>query len=126
MPGYENFAAVLHSKGLKASDVSKATGIRSGVFSDWKAGRYTPKHDKLSRIADYLGVNVKLFEEDPIMGQQEEPVYYINKETAEYAQAIFEDPDLRALFDVVQGIKKEDLKLMIDMGKRFKETNPDG
>ena len=62
----------------------------------------------------------------PNSGHQNEHVYYINKETAEYAQAIFEDPELRALFDVVRGIKREDLKLMIDMGKRFKETNPDG
>ena len=126
MPGYEYFAAVLRSKGLKASDVSKATGIRSGVFSDWKAGRYTPKHDKLCKIADYLGVDVKMFDDVPNFGPQEGPVYYINKETAEYAQAIFDDPDLRALFDAVRGIRKEDLKLMIDMGKRFKETNPDG
>jgi len=55
---YENFAELLRKHGKKASDVAEATGIRSGVFSDWKAGRYTPKADKLAKIADYFGVSV--------------------------------------------------------------------
>ena len=125
MPGYEYFAAVLSSKGLKASDVSKATGIRSGVFSDWKAGRYTPKADKMQKIADFLGVNVNDLM-DGVQTDVQTGSYYIDEEAAQYGQAIFEDPDLRALFHVVRGIKREDLKFMIDMGKRFKETNPDG
>lgn len=124
MPGYEYFVEVLKSKGLKASDVSKATGIRSGVFSDWKAGRYVPKADKMKLIADYLGISVESLLDVQISGQQSG--YYIDDEAAQYGQAIFEDPDLRALFHAVQGIRKEDMKLMVDMAKRFKETNPDG
>ncbi len=124
MPGYEYFAEVLKSKGLKASDVSKATGIRSGVFSDWKAGRYVPKADKMKLIADFLGIPVESLIDVQISGQQ--PEYYIDDEAAQYGQAIFEDPDLRALFQAVQGIRKEDMRLMVDMAKRFKETNPDG
>lgn len=59
MTGYEYFEQVLKDKGLKAYDVSKGTGIRSGVFSDWKKGRYTPKADKMQKIADFLGVPVE-------------------------------------------------------------------
>ena len=124
MPGYEYFAEVLKSKGLKASDVSRATGIRSGVFSDWKAGRYVPKADKMKLIADYLGIPVEALLGVPNSGQVEG--YYVDEEAAEYAQAIFEDPDLRALFHAVQGIRKEDQKLLVNMALRFKETNPDG
>ena len=124
MQGYEYFAEVLKSKGLKASDVSKATGIRSGVFSDWKAGRYVPKADKMKLIADYLGIPVEALLGIPNSGQVEG--YYVDEEAAEYAQAIFEDPDLRALFHAVKGIRKEDQKLLVNMALRFKETNPDG
>ena len=83
MTGYEYFAKVCESKGLKASDVSKATGIRSGVFSDWKAGRYTPKADKMKLIADFLGIPV----EPLLTGVQTDvqPGYYIDNETAEIA-----------------------------------------
>ena len=53
---YEIFENLLKERGLRPADVSKATGIRSGVFSDWKAGRGQPKIDKLFLIAQALDV----------------------------------------------------------------------
>jgi transcriptional regulator with XRE-family HTH domain len=41
--------------------VAKATGISSVTFTDWKKGRYTPKVDKLLKIAQYFGVTVEYF-----------------------------------------------------------------
>ena len=123
MTGYEFFESVLKSKGLKAIDVSRATGIRSGVLSDWKAGRYVPKADKMKLIANYLDCPV-----EPLLGvhtDEQENGYYVDKEAAQYAQAIFENPDLRALFDAANNISKQDLQLVINMAIRFKRTNPD-
>ena len=124
MSGYEYFAKVCESKGLKASDVSRATGIRSGVFSDWKAGRYTPKADKMKLIADYLGIPV----ESLLTGVQTnaQPEYYYDSETAEIAQEIFETPGMRILFDAARNSKPEDLQMAADLLKRLKQTNPDG
>lgn len=124
MSGYEYFAKVCESKGLKASDVSRATGIRSGVFSDWKAGRYTPKADKMKLIADFLGIPV----ESLLTGVQtnEHPGYYIDNETADIAQEIFETPELRILFDAARDSRPEDLQMAADLLKRLKKTNPDG
>lgn len=124
MSGYEYFAKVCESKGLKASDVSRATGIRSGVFSDWKAGRYTPKADKMKLIADFLGIPV----ESLLTGVQtdEHPGYYIDDETADIAQEIFDTPELRILFDAARDSRPEDLQMAADLLKRLKKTNPDG
>ena len=124
MTGYEYFAKVCESKGLKASDVSKATGIRSGVFSDWKAGRYTPKADKMKLIADFLGIPV----EPLLTGVQTDvqPGYYIDNETAEIAQEIFDTPGMRILFDAARDSRPEGLQMAADLLKRLKESNPDG
>ena len=124
MTGYEYFAKVCESKGLKASDVSKATGIRSGVFSDWKAGRYTPKADKMKLIADFLGIPA----EPLLTGVQTDvqPGYYIDNETAEIAQEIFDTPGMRILFDAARDSRPEDLQMAADLLKRLKESNPDG
>lgn len=54
---YERFQKIINEMDLKVADVAKATGIRNGVFSDWKMGRYTPKADKIKKIADFLGVS---------------------------------------------------------------------
>lgn len=55
---YEIFERLLASRNIKPIEVSKATGINSAVFSEWKRGKSTPKVDKLQKIADYFGVSL--------------------------------------------------------------------
>lgn len=55
---YENFEKLLKEKGVRPSDVAKATNIKTSTLTSWKQGKYTPKNDKLSLIADYFGVSV--------------------------------------------------------------------
>lgn len=56
---YNVFAMLLEINHVKASDVSKATGINATVFSEWKKGKSNPKSDKLQKIADYFGVTIE-------------------------------------------------------------------
>lgn len=56
---YEIFAKLLAEKGLKAADVTRATGIKSPVFSEWKKGKSKPNTDKMIKIANFLGVSVE-------------------------------------------------------------------
>ena len=121
MTGYEYFEKVLKNKNLKAFDVSKGTGIRSGVFSDWKHGRYVPKADKMQAIADYLGVPV-----EPLLGSEfteEKQIHYVDEESARIAQRIFENRALKTLFDATEDVSPEDLQHVIDMISRFNRTN---
>lgn len=55
---YEIFAKLLEKFDVKAADVSKATGLPSSLFSEWKKGKSNPKADKLQKIADYFGVSL--------------------------------------------------------------------
>lgn len=55
---YERFVSILQEKGLKPSDVAKATGVTTSTLSQWKKGAYTPKQEKLALIAEFLGVDV--------------------------------------------------------------------
>lgn len=56
---YERFFKLLQLNNLTASDVSRMTGLRTSLFSDWKSGRATPKTDKLIKIAKALGVSLE-------------------------------------------------------------------
>lgn len=56
---YEIFAQLLAEKGLRAADVTRATGIKSPVFSEWKKGKSRPNADKMLLIANFLGVSVE-------------------------------------------------------------------
>lgn len=76
---YEKVERLMQEKGVKASDVAKAVGISSSVFTDWKKGRYTPKADKLYSIARYFGVPMEYFFEDgavPIKDQADLDAYF--------------------------------------------------
>lgn len=117
---YEHYAKIRDSKGLKDSDVSKATGISQGTLSDWKKGRYKLKYEKLQKIAELLEVST-----DQLAGK-EPASYYLNEESAQIAQEIFENPELRALFHTVRDVRPEDLKMVADLAERLKRTNPDG
>lgn len=55
---WEIFEKLRKQKKVSAYEVCKAIGEPSGMISNWKAGRYTPKADKLQKIADYFGVTL--------------------------------------------------------------------
>ena len=57
---YERYAEIRDSRGMKDSDVCRATGIAHGSISDWKHGRSIPKADKIKKIADALNVSVSI------------------------------------------------------------------
>lgn len=55
---YKRFENLLKEKGVTAYRVAEETGIAPSTLSDWKAGRYTPKVDKLTILANYFGVTL--------------------------------------------------------------------
>ena len=55
---YEIFEKLMNEKGVRFADVAKGSGVSYSTFTDWKAGRQTPKTEKLSKIADYFGVTI--------------------------------------------------------------------
>lgn len=56
---YERYCEIRDTKGLKDSDVARLSGVTKSTFSDWKAGRYEPKDEKLEKIASVLGTTAK-------------------------------------------------------------------
>lgn len=56
---YEKFESLLKEKDVTAYQVAKATGIATSTLSEWKAGNYTPKVDKIKKIAEYFGVSIE-------------------------------------------------------------------
>lgn len=120
---YEIYCKLRDKKGLKDADVVKATGITKSTFSDWKSGRSKPKQDKLQRIADFLEVSVDYL----MTGEEKEgDKYYLNDETAQVAQEIFENKELRALFDVQRDMEPEDLKALHNMALALKRKERGG
>ena len=112
---YEIYCKLRDSKGMKDSDVAKATGITKSTFSDWKNGRSNPKDAKLQKIADLFGVTAEY-----IRTGKNSSEYYTNTETAQVAHEIFENKELKALFDVQKDMDPDDLKALHSMALALK------
>ena len=152
---YEMFQTLCREYNVKPIDVSRATGISTATLTSWKKGKYTPKQDKLQLIADFFGVSLETFVKGDIREVPErierrkrtedieqrvteavrkaledlpdgQPGWYTDPETAKEAQRVFDDPDLRMLFDAARDSRPENIRLAAEMLRRFKETNPDG
>ena len=121
---YEIFAELLSKFDVKTSSVAKDTGISPTVFSEWKKGKSTPKADKRKKIADYFGVSLEYLD----TGKEKEggEKYYLNDETAQMAQDIFENKELKMLFDVARNAPAERLKAYYNMISSLeKQEHPD-
>lgn len=115
---YEIYQKLKEEKGVNDRAVSLATGIAPGTLSDWKKGRIKElKAEKLKTLAEYFEVSVEYL----MTGQHAEQTsdsgqkYYFSDETAKTAQYIYENKDLRLLFDAARDAEPADLKVVHDM-----------
>ena len=115
---YEIFEKLLNEHGVTAYRVAKETGVTTATLTSWKQGKYTPKPEKMQKIADYFGVSLTYL----MTGEEKENEerYYINDETAQVAQEIFENKELRALFDVQKDMAPDDLRALHNMALALK------
>lgn len=53
---YQDYERLRDDRHMKDADVTRETGVTSTTLSEWKAGKYTPKVDKLIKIARLFNV----------------------------------------------------------------------
>lgn len=110
----ERLNSILQKRNLSQADLSKMTGIRSSSISDWLNGKYEPKQDKIAIIAEALNVSpVWLIGYDEPSTPQTEG-YYVDPETAEFAEYLRTRPEARLLFSASRGISKEDMEKAVE------------
>lgn len=117
---YEIFDLLCKKNNIKPADITRDTGLTASMFSDWKRGKSSPKHDKLQIIADYFNVSLEYL----MTGKEKEggETYYLNNETREIAQEIFENKDMRTLFDMSRKMSPERLKAHIEFMRKLQES----
>lgn len=111
---------------ITLAELERRIEVSRGSLAKMKTS--TPKADRVQKIADYFGVSTEYL----ITGKDTEKVsdsgekYYFSDETAEMAQELFENKDIRMLFDAARDSKPEDLRMAADLLLRLKGTNNDG
>ena len=99
----ERIQNLCKSHNISMNYLEAELGFGKGYIS--KLGKSTPNTNNIKKIADYFGVSV-----DYVMNgvdDSNKSVYYLNDEAAAIAQEMYEDPDMRTLFDMKKNISPE-------------------
>lgn len=102
------------------AEISRDLNISKATLSSWMNGTRVPRMDKVDLLCNYFNCTRSDIMEDHSKD------YYLRMDTARVAQAAFNDPNLRALFDIARDSEPQDIQMAIDLLRRFKRTNPDG
>lgn len=105
MDTFDRIEYLLRTNGMSQSDLSKATGISTGLISQWKKRTQNPSISKLAVVADYFGVTV-----DYLLGKEEKPAATEDDELNEYLEELKTRPEMRMLFSLAKGATKQDVE----------------
>jgi len=109
---------------ISVNDVADALGVSRATVYRYESAEIekvpTTIIDKLAPVLKTTPAYLMGWTDDPSLG------YYQKDSAAEMAQKLFEDKDMRLLFDAAKDCRPEDLQMAADLLKRLKQTNPDG
>ena len=108
---YETTKKICKEKGVTVTKAEKDLGFAKGSLC--KLNTNKPSLEKVQKLADYFGVSVNFFTDSD--SSSNIGTYYHDNETAQMAQEIFENKELRLLFSAARDASPEDLKTTHDM-----------
>lgn len=115
-----NYFLALNDK--KQVDLAKYLDCSTGLVSAWCGGKKMPRVDTIQSICNWLHIELSDLLEDK--SRQQEEGYYLNEETKRIAQAIYDNPDMRSLFDMSSKMTPERLKAHLEFMKRLQDSEP--
>ena len=112
------FKELRKAAGLSQAEMAKRLGISRSTVGMYETGQREPDFETLEVIADFFNVDV-----DYLIGRTNKTTmlpnsvggYYLNEETAQMAQELFENKEMRILFSAARDAKPEDLKTAADV-----------
>lgn len=118
----EKLKEICKERKIPIAKLERECGFSNGYIRGLREGKMP--YERMEKVAKYLGVSVEYLATGK--EQSESHGWYLDEEATRLAQELLADPSMRILFDAARNSKPEDIKMVSDMLKRFKETNPDG
>lgn len=109
----------LNENNMTQVELANKLGVGTTSIYNWVSGLKTPRMDKVDAMCKIFNIRREDLLTD---GSLNDTTYYTNPETAKVAQEIFDNSDLRILFDAAKDSTPEQLKLAAEMLRQFKKT----
>lgn len=130
----KNLRRFLEEYGMTQVELARRLGVSRQAITSWTTGEKSPRMPKVDKMCEIFNCTRSDFlMEQPYKNtdtasdnmESAPEGYYTNPETAEIAQEIFDDENLRTLFHVARNASPEQLKLakeMLEMMKKNEEN----
>lgn len=123
----KNLRRIMYEHGKTQADVAKDLKISKATLSSWMNGTRIPRMPNIDMLCHYFNITrVELMEEHDEVQKTGHDKEYYDPETLEMAQALYDDPELRALMKAAMDVKKDSISSLTELLHTMKETNPDG
>ena len=104
----------------KQVDLAKYLGCSTGLVSAWYSGQKMPRIQTINEICLWFHIEMSDLLTDT--SKEQEDGYYLNEETKKIAQAIYDNPDMRSLFDMSSKMSPERLKAHLEFMKKLQDS----
>lgn len=111
--------------------IAEKLGYKSyTTIQKWESGVSEPSIAKLRELAELFSVDIndmttKNIEKAEISGSNSDNYYYLDDETARAAQEMYEDPDMRSLFDMKRNMPADRFAAHVKFMKElYEKENP--
>ena len=114
---WEIFEKLCAERGITPYKVARDTGITQSTLYNWKIRNNLIGVERGQKIADYFGVSLEY-----LMTGKDPEGYYENDETAQIAQAIHDNRELRGLFSAAKDVDDRIISALHKMLLILKQT----
>lgn len=118
METYDVIKRLCEENGIAMTALEQKLGFGRGSIGKLKTSSRSMTSERLQKVADFFGVSPEYL----MTGEQPES-YYVNLETADMAQELYDNKDLRLLFDASRNATPEQLRLIRDLVLQMTKGN---
>ena len=113
----QKLSKLLTDSDMTQADLANLLGVSESTVGKWILKKAFPRMSIIEKLSVIFNRPKAYFYD----GHEERQTYYLNPETAQLAQEIHDNPDLRILMDASRKLSPDDIKFVVDLVTRMKK-----
>lgn len=113
----QRLSKLLADNDMTQADLANMLGVSESTVGKWILKKAFPRMSIIEKLSVIFNRPKAYFYDD----NEDRQTYYLNPETAQLAQEIHDNPDLRILMDASRKLSPDDIKFVVDLVSRMKK-----
>lgn len=113
----QKLRALLKENKINQTELANMLKVSESTVGKWLLKKALPRMGIIEKLSVIFNCPKSYLLEE----EEDRRSYYLDSETAKMAQEIYENPDMRILFDAAKDVKADDLKFVADMVSRMRK-----